>query len=507
MTTPAASPAKPHTPAWIGFAIAPLLTAIATALALGMEALIPAPGLSLIFVLPVVILAVSFGWRSAMTAAVLGVLAFNYFLIEPRYTLRVADPANVWALVLLLGVAAMVSGLADQSRRRAEVATQLAAQATAVQGLAGALVGATDRATVLAETARALGAMLGVPAAALAFDGDDIDQAMSPMAQLTAGDLEAARWAVGSRARARADAFPAENVTYDFWPAGGSRAPAVIGLNLNGGTDSLPPDWERSVAIVQDYLAVALERTHFADLALAARLRTESEKVKADLLAAVSHDLKTPLSSILMSLQSLRRFDAEHDAKARADLLAVAEAETARLNGLVGNLLDMSRIDADALAVKPVAIGLGELVVGARARAGAALDGHKVVVRLEGDLTVTADAGLAETAIANVLENAAKYSPAGKPIEISAAAEDGAVVLIIDDHGPGFPNPAEPLFGKFTRGVEGDGRPPGTGLGLAIARGFLEAQGGRIEAGPRDDGKGGRVRIVLPAARAGRAAA
>lgn len=498
---------SPFKQPWIGYALAPVLTALATAIALGAEKVAPAPSLALVFVLPVVILAVSWGWRSAMTAAVLGVLAFNFFLIEPRYTLRVADPGNVWALVLLLAVAAMVSALAAQSRRRAEIATQLAAQATAVQGLATALVGASDRTAVLDETARTLGAMLGVPAVAMAYDGDDVEQAMSPVAHLTGGDLEAARWAVGSRARAHAEAFPAEDVTYDFWPAGGSRAPAVIGLDLSGGTDDLPPDWERSVAIVQGYLAVALERTHFADLALAARLRTESEKVKADLLAAVSHDLKTPLSSILVSLQSLRRFDGKHDAKARADLLAVAEAETARLNGLVGNLLDMSRIDADALAVKPASIGVDELVVGARARAGSALDGRKVVVRLDGALTVTADAGLTETAIANVLENAAKYSPPGKPIEIAAAAEDGMVVLTIDDHGPGFPNPAEPLFGKFTRGVEGDGRPPGTGLGLAIARGFLEAQGGRIEAGPRDDGKGGRVRIVLPAAKAARAVA
>lgn len=504
MTIPAAPETTPSPP-WQGYALAPVLVAIATFIAMGVWSRIPVAGLGLIYVLPVVILAVSYGWRPAMTSAALAALAFNYFLIEPRFTFRIADPGNVWVLVLLLLTAAIVSALAAQSRRRAEVARRLSDQAVAVQGLARSLVAASEREAIVAETARTLHAMLGAPVAVLAFDGDEVMQAASPGAALTDGDVEAARWAVGARSRARAEAFPSETVAFDFWPAGGSRAPAAVGVDLRGGTDALPPGWERSVEIVGGYLAVALERTCFADQVLAARLRTEGERVKADLLAAVSHDLKTPLASILVSLQSLRRFD--HDVGGREDLLAVAEAETARLSGLVANLLDMSRIDADAVAVKPERLAVASLVAAARLRAGAGLAGREVVERIEGDPVVLADASLTETALANVLENAAKYSAPDAAIEVSVQARDGQVVITVADRGPGFPNPSEPLFGKFARGVEGDGRPPGTGLGLAIARGFLEPQGGTIEAMNREDGRGGLVRIALPLAGARRAAA
>jgi K+-sensing histidine kinase KdpD len=277
-------------------------------------------------------------------------------------------------------------------------------------------------------------------------------------------------------------------------------------VDLSGGVDGLPPDWERSVEIVAGYLAVALERADLAEEVLSSRLRIESERVKADLLAAVSHDLKTPLSTILLSLQSLRRFAGRQSAAARAELLAVAEAETARLGALVGNLLDMSRIDADAVAVKPQPVSVTALIDAARLRAPA-MQGREVLESGPAGLTVLADASLAEVALANVLDNAARYSPIGGSIEVAAQVEDDRVVILVRDRGPGFPDPVEPLFGKFTRGVQGDGRPPGTGLGLAIARGFLEAQGGSIDAGNREPGPGGEVRIRLPRAAAAKAAA
>lgn len=487
----------------VGYALALALTTAATLVALAVERWMPIPNLSLIFVLPVVILAVSYGWGAAMATAILSVLSFNFFLIEPRLTLRVADPANVWALVLLLAVAVMVSALAAESRRRARTAQAFADQAAAVQSLARALVAAPDRSAILENAARTLSQVFGAPAAALAFSGDTLACAVSPPGELSPGDREAARWALASRDNTRAEGFPADGVAFDFWPAPAtSKVQAVVGVDLSQVGDDLPRDWERLVEIISGYVAVALERAHFAEAVLAARVLTESERVKADLLAAVSHDLKTPLSSILVSLQSLRRFADSHDRQARDDLLAVAEAETARLSGLVGNLLDMSRIDAEAIAVRPDRVSVRALIDAARLRAGAALAGHAVSEQMSAKTVVQADASLAETALANVLENAAKYSPPGSPIEIHAGPGDGGVVIAIRDCGPGFPDPAEPMFGKFTRGVDGDGRPPGTGLGLAIARGFIEAQGGRIEAGRREDGPGGEVRITLPLAEA-----
>jgi len=223
--------------------------------------------------------------------------------------------------------------------------------------------------------------------------------------------------------------------------------------------------------------------------------------VKSDLLAAVSHDLRTPLTTILFTLESLQKFGETHDEAERAELLALAAGETARLSRLVSDLLDMGRIEANAVAVKPSPIPPAELVASALQRAGAALAGKTVVNEATPEAPeVLVDRALAETALANVLENAGKYAPDGSRVVVRAGARDGMGVIEVLDEGPGFAGPSEPLFAKFTRGATGDGRPSGAGLGLSIARGFLQAQGGRITAANRPGRKGALVRLFLPLA-------
>jgi two-component system sensor histidine kinase KdpD len=257
------------------------------------------------------------------------------------------------------------------------------------------------------------------------------------------------------------------------------------------------------VEIVGGYLAVALDREAYAAQVLESRVEVASERLKADLLAAVSHDLKTPLSTVLFTLQSLKKFDAKHDAATRAELLTLAETETARLSTMVGNLLDMNRLDAGAVVVRTAAVEPAELAAEALRSAAVALAGRQVhnEVRADG-AALQVDASLFETALANVLENAGKYAPPGSAIWIRSGEAAGAGWIEVQDEGPGFPQPIEPMFEKFSRGVSGDGRPPGTGLGLSIARGFLEAQGGRVEAENLADGKGARVRLSAPLATA-----
>jgi two-component system sensor histidine kinase KdpD len=169
---------------------------------------------------------------------------------------------------------------------------------------------------------------------------------------------------------------------------------------------------------------------------------------------------------------------------------------------MVANLLDMNRLDAGAVVVRPAPVGAADLVLAALERAGPALAGRKLANAVgPGAPRLLADAALAETALANVLQNAGKYAPKGGAVRIRAGAEAGEGWIEVTDEGPGFAGAIEPMFEKFSRGVEGDGRPPGTGLGLSIARGFLEAQGGRIEAANLPGGKGARVRLTLPLAR------
>jgi two-component system sensor histidine kinase KdpD len=261
------------------------------------------------------------------------------------------------------------------------------------------------------------------------------------------------------------------------------------------------------VETVASYLAVALDREAYARQVLENRVQKASEQLKTNLLAAVSHDLRTPLSTILFTLQSLRKFGRRQNLAQREELLTLAETETARLSGMVANLLDMNRLEAGAVVARAAPVDPAVLVEEALRRAGPALEGHA----LANEVTAKAprlmvDASLFESALANVLENAGKYSPAGAPVEVRVGSDEGMGWIEVVDEGPGFSGPPEQLFEKFTRGVAGDGRPPGTGLGLAIAKGFLEAQGGRIEAGARSDRTGAYVRLFAPLAAAPEAA-
>jgi two-component system sensor histidine kinase KdpD len=415
--------------------------------------------------------------------------------------LRVADPANVLALGLLLVIAAVVSTVAAQSRQRALAAGKAAEQEGALHGFARELMGAGDMTDIAQASAEALSRLFESPAVVLVERGEvlrTLGRAGDP--QLSGADEEAARWAIASRLPTRGGAYPVSEAAFDFWPVNSrQRRVAALGVRLSGTDEGRPAGPERLVEIVGGYLAVALDREALAAEALEARVQVESERLKADLLAAVSHDLKTPLSTILFTLQSLQKFADAHDAAARAELLALAEAETARLSGMVSNLLDVNRLEAGALAVHPRPVAATELVEAALARAS--LAGRRIDNRLDGqDASLLIDPALTETALVNLLENAAKYAPPGSTIHLRGGSDAHSGWIEVVDEGPGFSGPVEPLFEKFARGVQGDGRPAGTGLGLAIARGFMQAQGGTVVAANRADGPGARVRLTAPLA-------
>jgi two-component system sensor histidine kinase KdpD len=487
----------------LGYLAAFGMVAGATLAAMGVEQVVDAPNLSLIFVLPVVVAAVSFGWGPALTAALSGVAAYNFFLIEPRYTLRVGEPANVWALALLLVIAALLSAVAAESRRRALQAWEAAEQANALQDLARALVGADDRGSIARAAAEALARVFQAPSAVYLELGDELERMATAHGEPKPADDEAARWALASRLPTRAGAYPVDASAYDFWPVLTPRhRRAVIGVSFNR-EDGRPRAPDRLIEIIGGHMAVALDREAYALEALKAQVESESARVRSDLLAAVSHDLKTPLATVLLTLQSLLKFGDTHDAEARRGLLEAAEAEAGRLNSMVTNLLDVNRLEAGALAVRAEPVAPAELVARAARRAAPALAGRHLKLQAAKDAPLMlVDPALFESALANVRENAGKYAPAGSTVEVRSGADGERGWIEVTDEGAGFPQLIEPLFEKFTRGVEGDGRPPGTGLGLAIARGFVEAQGGRVEAANRPEGKGASVRLMAPLAKA-----
>lgn len=275
---------------------------------------------------------------------------------------------------------------------------------------------------------------------------------------------------------------------YGLGPALGASVLSVAAINFL----FVEPRFTLAVARPQDLGALALfvvvgvlvsfvaERARMAE---AARLEAARERFKAELLAGVSHDLRTPLATIVFTLQSLQKFAADHGVEARAELLDLAEGEARRLSELVETLLSASRMEAGQTPVRLEPASVGEIVAAALADAGS-----NAAVSVPDDLPlVSADPALATRALANVLSNAAKYGK-GSPISVAARLDNHNVTIEVADRGRGLGENPERLFEKFVRGVEVDGRAPGLGLGLSLARTFMESQGGALAAANREGG-------------------
>jgi two-component system sensor histidine kinase KdpD len=278
-----------------------------------------------------------------------------------------------------------------------------------------------------------------------------------------------------------------------LWAALGASLLSVAAINFL----FVEPRYTLAVARMQDFGALLLlggvgvlvsviaKRARAAE---AARLEAARERFKAELLAGVSHDLRTPLATILFTLQSLQRFGANHAPEARAELIDLAENAARRLAGLVDTLLAASRLEAGASPVRLEAVSINDIAAAALSDVAEETAGLDVPMEIpEGLPLISADPALAVRALANVMSNAAKYAK-GSPITLAARCENHNVIVEVGDRGPGLGEDPERLFQKFVRGVAGDGRAPGLGLGLPLARNFMESQGGALAAANRDGG-------------------
>jgi two-component system sensor histidine kinase KdpD len=239
------------------------------------------------------------------------------------------------------------------------------------------------------------------------------------------------------------------------------------------------------LAAVGGLVSVIAERARAAD---AARAEAARERFKSELLAGVSHDLRTPLATIVFSLQSLQRFAAEHASEARAELVDLAEGEARRLASLVDTLLDASRVEAGASPVRLEATSVSDVAMAALSDVKNDTASVDLEIDIPEDLPlIAADPALAVRVLANVMSNAAKHA-SGSPIGLTARSEDHKVLIQVEDRGPGLGDNPERLFEKFVRGAPGDGRSPGLGLGLALARSFMQSQDGALTAANREGG-------------------
>ncbi|MFF9804968.1 ATP-binding protein [Streptomyces coeruleorubidus] len=443
---------------WIaGVAGPPVLAALLSAVDLGLA------NDMLLFLALTVAAALLGGLMPALASAAVGSLLLNYFYSPPLHRWTIADPKNIVAIVIFVAVGAAVASVVDLAARRTHQAARLRAESEILSFLAGNVLRGETGLEDLLERVRET---FGMESAALLERASDVEP-----------------WTCAGRVGQGRPVERPDQADVDM-PVGDHMALALTGRVL-------PAEDRRVLAAFAAQAAVVLDRRRLQEEADRARTLAEGNRIRTALLAAVSHDLRTPLAGIKAAVTSLRSEDVEWSEEDRAELLGGIEEGADRLDHLVGNLLDMSRLQTGTVTPLIREIDLDEVVPMAL---GGVPDGSVDLDVPETLPMVGVDPGLLERAMANLVENAVKYSPSGTPVLVAASALADRVEVRVVDRGPGVPDEAKGrIFEPFQR--YGDApRGAGVGLGLAVARGFAEAMGGTLDA---EDTPGGGLTMVL----------
>jgi two-component system, OmpR family, sensor histidine kinase KdpD len=459
--------------------------------------------IALVFLTAILVVAARYGLASSLFASLLSVLAYNFFFLPPLYTFTITEPENVLALIVFLLVAIVGSNLAAGARAQAVTARTHARVTEELLAFSRKLSGVATLDDLLWATTYQIAAMLKLHVVILMPEGASlaVKAAYPPEDALDGADIAAAKWSWANNHPAGRGSDTLPGARRLFLPLRTGRgAVGVLGLDRELPGVMLAPDARRLLDALMDLAALAIERIHLQSDLDATKLQAESERLRSALLTSISHDLGTPLASIIGAASSLKSVGERYGRVERAALVSTILDEAERLNRFVGNLLDMTKLEAGAIAPKQEMIDLAEIVGTALQRACKVLANHRVKVDLPGDLPMLRlDFVLFEQVLFNLLDNAAKYAPAQSSVEIRARRRDGVVELHVLDEGGGIPpDQIERIFDKFHRAQEGDRNGPGTGLGLAICRGFVSAMGGTIRARNRADRSGADFMIELP---------
>jgi two-component system sensor histidine kinase KdpD len=489
---------------WPGHAKAAGVVALCTAAATLMFPLFGPTNLVMVYLLGVVLTASRLGRGPSIMASVLSVAAFDFFFVPPYLTFTVSDTQYVVTFAVMLVVALVISTLTTRIRAQAEASRQRERRTATLYAMTRDLVSQQELDALLRAAARHVTEVFGIRAAVL-LPGPD-GQLVRRAGDLAAGpadssELAVARWVLehgqmGGRASAT---LPGARALY--LPLAAARGTVgVLGVEPPPGEALATPEQLHLLETFAAQTALAIERVALVDEAQQARFRSETERLRNSLLSAVSHDLRTPLATITGSASALVEQEARLGAAERRELAQAIQEEADRLNRLVHNLLEMTRLESGGVRVRKDWHPLEEVVGSSLGRVEKRLGERRVDIDLPTSLPlVPLDPLLIEQVLINLLDNAIKYTPEGSPIDISAAVEDRAVRVTVADRGPGFaPGEEAEIFEKFYRGQDAGTR-SGAGLGLAIARGIVEAHGGRITAEPRAGG-GAVFHFTLPLA-------
>ncbi|WP_437901411.1 DUF4118 domain-containing protein [Sorangium sp. So ce124] len=485
----------------LAYALSAGVVALCTLVSWVMHPLSDLANLIMVYLLGVVFVASRFGRGPSVLASVLGVAAFDFFFVKPYLTFVVSDLRYLVTFAIMLLVALIIAGLTVRIRRDAESAGQREQRTAALYAMSRELTALRETDKLSLAAARHVRDVFEADAAVLLPGPDGRLAVCAGTAEgVVAGEQEraVAEWAYarGKVAGAGTDTLPSAGAMH--LPLQGSSGPiGVLSVRPRGSWQSLDLGRRELLGAFATQTSLALERALLARQAQRAQLHAQAEELRNALLSSVSHDLRTPLATITGVAGALLDEGAALDPAARRDLTQTVLEEAQRLERLVRNLLDMTRLESGALAVKKEWLPLEEIVGAALNRVEERLEGREVSIELDrATELVPMDGVLMEQVLINLLENALKYSPAGSPIGIRGFTERSTAMLEIMDRGPGLPpGEEETIFEKFHRGRGQTQR--GLGLGLTICRGIVAAHGGQITAEDRPHG-GAVFRVTLP---------
>lgn len=490
--------ATPRPPTAAQAMLLAVLACIATtALATPLLGYLDLANIVMLFLLTVLLVAVKLGRNAAILASVLSVLFFDVFFVPPRFSLAVSNLQYLVTFAVMLATALIASHLTTGLRQRAEEAQVRERRTQALYEVARKLAGTHTAGQVFEIVGAFVKAQFGADACLLLPDAQNKHLSVFPGGPQIA-EMHLARVAYDSGELVRSDEVAAMGYASLYLPLhGATRMRGVLAVRF--AADAGEPQEKASAVLhaLASLVAVAIERQHYVDVAQRNEVRMLTERLRSSILSALSHDLRTPLTAMVGLADSLFLIKPPLPASALETAQTLHE-QADRLASLVGNLLDMARLNAGEVTLRPEWQPLEEIVGASIKLLGNALSRHPVRVQLPRDLPLLEfDAVLIERVLCNLLENAAKYAPDDSTIELSANDLGDAVEIVVADQGPGLPaNGMDELFEMFVRGRNDTGK-PGSGLGLAICKAIVEAHGGHVTAGNRPEG-GARLGFTLP---------
>ena len=489
---------------WRPYGLAILAVAAATGVGFLIDVWLPLPNISVAFLIAVLLIAMRLGRGPAVFASITSFISYDFFFTEPRFAFAVSDSQNLLTLFFFLVAAAIVSNLASRVRLQVDAAKTNARRTQNLYEFSRKIAVAPGRDEVLwAVVHHVASSIRGRSLILLSKDGQlEIAAGYPPEDRLNERDAAAAAWTWSAGKPSGRGSTTLPTAEWLFLPLKTVRGPVgVLGVQMEG-QDGLSPEESRLIETLADQAAVAIERTTLVADVEAARLAGETERLRAALLSSLSHDLRTPLVSILGAATSLLNYHDSLSTGDRKDLAETIRDEAERLNRFVQNLLDMTRLGSGALKPNADWVDLFDVVGRAVERADRLLQRRHIKVDIDKTLPLLhIDPVLMEQVFFNLIDNACKYSPEGSIVTVWARRRAKDVLVEVCDQGVGIPEAdRQRVFDMFYRVNAGDAQPAGTGLGLAISRGVVEAHGGTVHAEPGLHGNGTCIIINLPLA-------